>query len=149
MQAIKFNSILIVGKMQLTRVNFWQFKGLELWSIFIVTLVYFIISVNKMSNIRNMTLLTKGYIAVTSYLIACYSSFHLVFCVLIENKSFYHDKAFRLEFRSIIFSDPCQTSKMNLFAKIANGWKLHLRCLTRFWIDLWLAFQKQSPRGVL
>ena len=30
------------------------------------------------------------------------------------------------------YSEPCQTSKMELFAKIVNAFQLHLRCLTEF-----------------
>ena len=38
-----------------------------------------------------------------------------------------------------MYSDSCKTSKMELLAKIVNGFreKLHLRCLTGFWIRLW------------
>ena len=32
--------------------------------------------------------------------------------------------------------EPCQTSKMESFAKIVNGLKLHLRCLTGLLISL-------------
>ena len=46
-----------------------------------------------------------------------------------------------------VYSEPCQTSKMDCFAKIVNGWKslkaanysckaLHLKFLTEFWIHL-------------
>ena len=42
------------------------------------------------------------------------------------------------------YSEPCQTSKMELFAKINNAFScyiflqtLHLRCSTEFWTRLW------------
>ena len=35
------------------------------------------------------------------------------------------------------YSEPCQTSKTEGFAKIVYGWKLHLRCLTGFWVLHW------------
>ena len=57
------------------------------------------------------------------------------------------------------YSEPCQTSKMDCFAKIVNGWKslkavnnsckaLHLRFLTEFWIRLCnLLFIVSENRG--
>ena len=45
------------------------------------------------------------------------------------------------------YSEPIQTSKMALSVKIAKGFKhycfckkLHLRCLTGFWISLWTKY---------
>ena len=52
-----------------------------------------------------------------------------------------------------MYSEPCQVSKVELFAKIVNGWKpliifakkLHLRCLTGFWIRLWYLLRNILP----
>ena len=49
-------------------------------------------------------------------------------------KEWFHAKLLKLE----IYLKTCQTSKMKFFAKIVHCWKLHLRCLTGFWIRVWV-----------
>ena len=46
--------------------------------------------------------------------------------------SFFFPKTFIFNF----FSERCNLSNMELFVKIVDSWKLHLRCLTRFWIHM-------------
>ena len=49
-----------------------------------------------------------------------------------------------------VYSEPSQTSKMELFVKIVNGCqlffckKLHFRCFTLFWIRLWILYLHET-----
>ena len=90
-----------------------------------------------------------------------------VICYLWYSNWFKNETSLTLNTNSEAYSEPCQTSKMEIFAKIMNGFwlflqktpssefaseasidlrkKFHLRCLTGFWIHFcsqWLFWQK-------
>ena len=104
--------------------------------------------VRKFMNLFCITIFSKLFWSSFGALFFSYSIEKFI-CYLWYSNWFKNETSLTLEANSealytlYTYLEPCQTAKMEFFAKTVNGFyyfckRLHLRCLARFWVHLWV-----------
>ena len=121
-----------------TSENFWFSDVFEMyrerpmsWNILISfshkTIYYFI---NKLI-LQVQFIIRHSYNTCNTYMNTYYATYTSFYVTLIETNA------------AVLLDCFCPWASLPGVAKIVTGWKLHLRCLTGFWIRLWRRLQQQ------